>query len=264
MAKLKLPFPLTGRWAGLSVYTMRGVDGPVARQPYGPSAKDIATKDCYSVTRRNNSEFRGQTAASQWLRCNFQPLEPIRDYTMSGPVTGFLKSFLALDTESEFGRRNIYLSKAPRLLQGINLSQQYPFDSIIRGGVDYTISREQLSASIEMPALQPGVSFIPPGQQPYFCVAATLGTAPDMFWTPYGYCPPSGYERLFPAVAQSGWFAAAKGSQALSLELSLPSTPPGEAFALVLTVGIIMGTAGKSGALEAVNYAGCAKVLAAV
>jgi hypothetical protein len=264
MARIKPPFPLSGRWAGLSVYSMRGVKDLVARQPYGPSAKDIQTKDCYALTRRNNSEFRGQTAASKWLRRNFQPLEPIRDYPMSGPVTGFLKCFLALDTERAFGKRNVYLSRAPRLLEGINMSQRYSFDAVVRGGLAYTLSREELTASITTPLLQPRINFIPPDKQPYFRVVATLGLAPDVFWTPYGYIPSAGYERLIPAVAQSEWNPTAKGAEAITLELGLSHTPPDGSFALVLTVGIMMGTAGRGDKLEAVNYAGCAKVLAAV
>ena len=264
MARIKPPFPLTGRWAGLSVYPLRGVDDFVARQPYGPSAKDIATKDCYALTRRNCFEFRGQTAASKWLRRNFQPLEPIRDHPMSGPVTGFLKSFLALDTESTFGKRHLYLSRDPRLLEGLNLSGRYPFDAAVRGGVAYTLSRENLNATVSIPSLQPQINFTPPGGQPYFRAVATLGLAPDVFWTPQGYLPAQGYEQLFPAIVQSEWYPTAKGSQAHTLELSLPTAPPNEYFALVLTVGIMMGAPGKRGELEAVNYAGCAKVLAAV
>jgi hypothetical protein len=264
MAKIKPPFPFSGRWAGLSVYSIRGVKDQVARQPYGPSAKDITTKDCYAVTRCINSEFRGQTAASKMLRRNFQPLAPVRDHPMSGPVTSLLKSFLALDTESAFGKRNIYLSRGSRLLQGINLSQQYSFDAALRGGVEYTISRKNLSAIVSIPALQPRINFTPPGMQPYFRLVATLGLAPDVFWTPDEYILAVGYEQLFPAVAQSEWNPTAVGSDAQTLELRLPTAPPNDSFALVLTVGILMGTIGRSGHLEPAKYAGCAKVLAAV
>jgi hypothetical protein len=263
MAKIKPPFPLSGNWAGMSVYTMRGVEDYVARQPYGPSAKDIATKDCYAVTRRNNSEFRGQAAASQWLRRNFRALEPVRDYPMSGPVTGLLKSFLACDTENEFGRRNIYLSQAPRLLEGINLSRRYPFDASLRGGLHYTLNKEELTATVTVPPLKQRLNFNPPGKHPYFRVGATLGLAPDLFWSPLGYAPQEGLEPIFPTVAHSEWFPMAAGSKVLTLDLQLPYTPSNESFALVLTVGILMGTAGKRGELESVKYAGCAKVLAA-
>jgi hypothetical protein len=263
MAKIHPPFPLSGQWAGLSVYSMRGAKDQVARQPYGPSAKDIATKDCYNITRRNNSEHSGCSKASKWLRRNFHPLEPIRGYPMSGPVTGWLKPYLTLDTESAFGRRHICLSKQPRLLEGINLSERYPFDAVVRGGIAHHLNRETLSAHIELPALLPGTSFSP-SHHPYFRVAATLGLAPDVFWSPQGYSFDREYEQCFPQVAQSVWLATKAGSEALTLELQLPYPPPNAHFALVLTLGIMMGTAGKSGELEPVKYAGCAKVLAAV
>ena len=264
MAKINAPFSVIGKIGGLSIYSMRGVKGQVARQPFGPSAHDIQTKPNYHITRRLNQEFKGCSLASRWLRRNFHPLEPARDYALSGPVTGWMTDFLPLDTVSEFGRRHILLSRNPRLLEGINLSKRHPFDSVVRGGITGALSRESLSARVDLPALKPGVNFSPPGKHPYFKVVATLGPAPDVLWMPNGYTLHRAYGQLFPRVAESGWIPTAAGSEALALELQLPYAPPDNHFALVLTLGILMGTAGRRGQLEAVKYAGCGKVLAAV
>lgn len=73
----------------------------------------MATRPEYNIPRRNCSEHGACSTASKYLRRNFRPLEPARNYGMSGPVTGWLKDFLPQDTESEFGHRHILLSKVP-------------------------------------------------------------------------------------------------------------------------------------------------------
>jgi hypothetical protein len=183
---------------------------------------------------------------------------------MPGPVTGWMTDFLPLDQENELGKRYILLSRNPRLLEGINLSERYPFDSVIRGGISCALNRETLGATVEMPALTPGVNFSPSGNQPYFKVATALGVTPDVRWTANGYSFDHAYEQFFPQVEESEWTPTAEGSLALTLELQLPYSPPDEHFALGLTLGIMTGTAGRRGRLEPVKYAGCGKVVAAV
>lgn len=262
MAKIDLPFNYEGKWGGMSIYHLRGV-GLVARSHSGPTAKDIKTGESHDITRRNNSEHGACSTASKYLRRTFHPLEPARDYGMSGPVTGWLKDYLPQDTDSEFGHRHVLLSKDPRLLEGINLSEKHPFDSVVRGGLSYTLSRGDLSASVQLPALRVGINLTPTGKQPYFKVVAALGVAPDVLWSAGGYSFDRAYESLHPAVVESAWVPTAEGLEATTLSLQLPYTPPDDHFALVLTVGVLMGTIGRRGGVEAVKYAGCAKVLGA-
>lgn len=257
MAKIRGPFAVKGK---LETYRFTPCAAWRARWPASPLAHDIQTKPAYNITRRPNREFRGCSLASRYLRRNFHPLEPARDYALSGLVTGWMTDFLFVDTESEFGRRHILLSRNPRLLEGINLSGRFPFDSVVRDGITYELSREALHARV---GLQAGVNFSPAGKHPYFKVAATLGIAPDVLWTEHGYSFHRAYEQFHPVVAESEWRPTAGDSVPLSLELQLPYTPPNNQFALVLTLGILMGTAGKRGGLEAVRYTGCGKVIAA-
>lgn len=225
MAKIDLPFNYEGKWGGMSVYHLRGV-GLVARSHSGPSAQDIKTDDSHDITRRNNTEHGACSTASKYLRRNFRPLEPARDYAMSGPVTGWLKDFLPQDTESKFGHRHVLLSKAPRLLEGINLSERHPFDSVVRGGISYALSREGLSATVALPALKAGVTLTPTGKQPYFKVVASLGVAPDILWQGGRYTCHYDYQQCFPQTAESAWTLTAEGSEAMTLHLQLPYTRP--------------------------------------
>jgi hypothetical protein len=260
MAKIEAPFPFEGKWGGMTIYKLRGV-GLVGREHSGPTAQDVKTKDAFELTRRYGSEHGACSTASKYLRRTFHPLEAARDYPMSGPVTGWLKDFLPLDTQSALGQRHVLLSRAPRLLEGINLSNKHPFDGVVRGGISYMLNRDERSASVDLPALKAGVSFTPTGKQPYFKVVAALGVAPDLLWQGEGYGFHRAYEGFQPAVSESAWTPTAEGLEALTLTLQLPYTPPDDAFALVLTLGVLMGTIGRRGGVEAVRYTGCAKVL---
>jgi hypothetical protein len=208
----------------MSVYHFKGV-GLVGRSHSGPTPHEMKTGGNYELTRRYGKEFGGCAAASKYLRRVFHPLEPARDYPMSGPVTGWLKDFLPLDSDSELGKRHILLSKSPRLLEGINLSEKHPFDAVVRGGISYTLSRETLSAAVELPALNTGVGFTPPGRQPYFKVAAALGVAPDLLWQGEGYGLHRSYERYQPVRADSEWTTTVEGTKAMTLPLQLPYNP---------------------------------------
>lgn len=262
MAKIEAPFPFEGKWGGMSVYYLRGV-GLVGRTGSGPTPEEMKTADHYELPRRHGKEFGGCSRASKYLRRNFRALEPARDHNLSSEVTEWLQAYLPYDGVSPLGQRHIQLSKAPRLLEGINLSEKYPFDTVVRGGLTYTLSREELAARIDLPALLPGVTFLPTGKQPYFRVVATLGVAPDLLWQGEDYGFHRAYEQLYALEAGSAWTPATEGLEATSWTLQLPYTPPDDRFALVLTLGVLMGTAGRRGQLAAVRYAGCAKVLAA-
>jgi hypothetical protein len=263
MAKIDAPFPMEGKWGGMTVYHLRGV-GLVGRENSGPSAHDVLTKNSFDLTRRYSKEHGACSMASKYLRRTFHPLAPVRDYAMSGPVTGWLKDLLPYDTDSELGQRHVLLSRAPRLLEGINLSKRHPFDTVVRGGISYELLRETLHAAVSLPSLEAGISFTPPGKQPYFKVVAALGVAPDLLWQGDAYGFHRAYESFQPLSAESPWTPTAEGSEAMTLQLQLTYTPPDDHFSLVLTLGVLMGTPGRRGQVEAVKYAGCAKVLGGV
>lgn len=216
MAKIDAPFPFEGKWGGMSVYNLKGV-GLVGRTGSDPTPEEMKTADQYELTRRYGKEFGGCSRASKYLRRNFRPLEPARDHHMSSEVTEWLQAYLPYDSVGKLGQRHIQLSASPRLLEGINLSVKHPFDTVVRGGLSYTLSRETLSATVDLPALQAGVSFAPTGKQPYFKVVAALGVAPDLLWQGEVYGFHRDYEQLYAAVAESAWVPTAEGSAAMSL-----------------------------------------------
>lgn len=262
MAKLHGPFDFTGNLKGISAYKMRGCKDTVLRVSYGPSKKDMETKPAYDLTNRNIKDFGGCSTAGKWVRKAFLPLKQVSDYNMVGPIIALLKPIQEMDQQSEWGKRHVQLSLAPQLLEGFNFNRRSSFDSVVRNPVGYSLDKGSLSAVVDVPALLPLLTFFAPNGQAYYRVVATLGIVPDLYYHLPKYQPKGNYDSFFPATAQSEWYATKNGSPAQTLELHLPTVPENEAFSLVLSVGIQMGSAGALGNLEVVPYTGCGKIVA--
>ena len=59
----------------------------------------------------------------------------------------------------------------------------------------------------------------------------------------------------------SVWFPVSKGSPATYMELKCPHTLPGQAFTMILSVGIRYRTNGADNDVDQLHYAGAAKIL---
>ena len=265
MAKLKSIIQFNGSLEGLSAYDMEGVEGTVVRRSYGPSKEDIETKPQYDITRRNIKETGGRSKAVSWLMRTFQPLKFQADFDTAGQLNKLLRVIQKEDAVSIYGQRAVLLSAHPGLLEGFSLTKALPFDHTVRGGVDVQLSKAALSASVSLPALIPQLTFFPPEGYSYYRVVVTLGAAPDLFYGLPKYRPLGDYTPCWPQSAQTEWFPAATGAPAQTLALTLPYTPPNDAFSLVLTIGVQLGAPVIGGAIEPVRKrVGSAKILAAV
>jgi hypothetical protein len=265
MAKLKSILKINGSLQGLTIYKLPGIEDPIVRLASGPTKEDIQTKPQYDVLRRNLSETGGRSTATSYLMRTFQLLKPLADPDTAGQLNRLLKAVQVGDTESEFGKRAVRFSQLPTVLNGFSLTRALPFDTVVRGALCCTLSKETLSASLEMPALLPRLTFFAPEGYAYCRLVATLGIAPDLFFGEPKYRPLGDYDACFAQSAHTEWFAAGSGTTAQTLHLSLPVTPPNEAFSLVLAVGVQLGVPGAGGVIEPVRKrVGSAKIVAAL
>lgn len=262
MAKLHTPFAFTGHLQGVVAYTRKDLPGTVIlRTQSSPTREDINTRPSYDLTRRNNREFGGRSTAGRWIRRALCPLRHLEDYGVHSALTQLLKPVQLLDTTSPFGQRHVCLSQLPHLLEGLNLTRRHPFEGMVRHPLSWTVSRETLSARLEVPALIAGINVLPPPPHPLFRLTAVLGLVPDLFYGEPLYEPRGDYAHLLPAAAHTEWFSARKGCPATALDLQLPYTPPGEAFSVLMAVGLEMGTAAEGGGIEPVRYGGSARIV---
>jgi len=263
MAKLDANFSFTGPLGNISAYRMRGIDRIILRKKGGASKRKIKTSRNFARTREANAEFGGRSIAGKWIRSALHYQKPMADYNISGPINALLVPIQEQDTVSPPGQRNIVLSKNPWLLQGFSLNRDTGFDSIVRNPLAWTLSRDTLSARIDIPALLPGINFFTAEKHPMYSIIATLGIVPDFFYNKWGYQPSSReYRQNDMQAADTGWYPVLKGSPAMKLEIQMGTMPPDQSFSLVLSIGIRFGALRDAGTIEQVKYAGAAKILA--
>jgi hypothetical protein len=83
-----------------------------------------------------------------------------------------------MDTESEFGRRHIVLSKNPSVLEGFSLNRKRILESVVGAPISCVINRESLSAEVIIPTLMPVINFEPGIRSSFYSFQAVLGIVP--------------------------------------------------------------------------------------
>lgn len=263
MGKMNDGFSFTGSVGNLSVFKMKGVEKPVVRTKGGPSKEKIKKHPNFERTRMNNAEFGGRATASKWIMRSLWFQKPLADYNIAGPLNVLMKPIQALDTTSELGKRHILLTKNPHLLEGFSLNRGMAFDSIVRNPIAWTLTRNDQSASIGIPALIPQINLHVPGFWPMYSFVATIGIIPDLYYHHFGYQPLSpGYHPAPCEVAFTDWCPVMNGSPATQLDLRYPVAPPDEHFSVILAIGIRFGIMRDAATIEQAPNAGAAKVLA--
>lgn len=263
MAKLDSEFLFTGRIGNLTAYRPKGSKKIILRTAGGTSKEKIKNDPEYEKHRRLNKEFGACGSGTKGIRRAMYPLQQLGDGAFTGKLNKITKSLLVLDTVNEFGRRNIYFSRNPKIFEGFQLNAADNFDSIVRNPLQHKMEKDMFSAQINFPALIPGINFfVPAGIHPVYSFIATIGIIPDLEYVNEMYKPVCAATS---AMAQSAWYPVVKGSPAIELRPKLDSlslTPmPVAPFTLMLSVGICFGTIGIDNEIAQVKKMGAAKIV---
>lgn len=264
MAKIiaGLAVGLSGKVDGLSFYKMRGVEETVVRKSSGHTKEKVQNHPKFDRVRRETSEFGGRAKASKYLMRGLFYQKPMADHNIAGPLTALLKPVQALDTVSDYSQRGILLSAHPHYIKGFSLNKKHPFDSVVRYPVTAMVDRETLSARVSLPALMPGLNFVPPVSHPYYAFCVSLAIVPDIVYgkNGYGLIHP-GYAETGAAYTDTNWFPLLKGSPATEVAITSNVLPPDTNFTMMLAVGIMYGVLRDDNYIERAPYVGSAKVL---
>jgi hypothetical protein len=265
MAKLLPGILFTGTLGNLSAYTMRGSDKIILRHKGGPSKEQIKTHPHFDLTRRYNAEFGGRASTSSEIMRIVYPHKALGDFNLAPALNKLLVTVQHWDTESDLGRRNVCLSRNPQILEGFDLNKKNIFSSIIRSPLNYSLSRSSAEASINIPALLPGINFFVPDKYPFFSIIVTVGVVPDMIYS-------DTFKKYKPAVkfptshifheASTLWMPCINGSEATTLELTIQNLPSGNNWSLAMAIGIRFANVNTEGKPQQAKYAGAAKILA--
>lgn len=262
MARINPDASLTGSVGNFSFYKMKGVDKPIVRSKGGASKEKIKTHPRFEYTRRINAEFGGRATASKWIMRMLWPQKALADHNIAGPLNALMIPVQAMDADSECGKRNIALSNYPAILEGFSLNRKTSFDSMVRSHFGSNVSRKELHARVDIPALQPGISLYAPKTHALYAISVVFGIIPDLFYAPHRYAPRNEYAGIGPVVSNTEWYPLLEGSAATSLEIQHPVQPPDEHFTIMISVGIRFGTMRSASLVDQVPYAGAAKILA--
>lgn len=263
MAKLTSTlFTFSGSLDGLSVFKMEGVEQPVVRRKGGAKREKILHDPCFANTRRVMGEFGGRSVASRFLLEAFAPLRPGLGTT--GRINSLLTALQKMDTTSPWGIRSVALSRCPQLLQGLDISRRLTLEGVLQTALHGHITRETLSARLDLPPLLPGVNCTHPKTHPFFQVVAVLGVMPDLFYLEKldEYQPQEGYSEGPAQVVETAWHQTNTPVPATVLEPALPQAPGVEGYSLVLSVALRYGKLGPTGVIEPLPKAVAARIVA--
>ncbi|MBS1565328.1 MAG: hypothetical protein JST39_13125 [Bacteroidetes bacterium] len=242
---------------------MKGVPGIIIRQKGGASKNKIKRSKAFVLTRLRNKEFAGAAKASSYLRRLLSDHRLVADYNITGPVNALMKMAQSGDTEPKRAPRNILLSSSASILDGFSFSKILSLESVIRTPLSFMLSRDSLSARIDIPALSQGLNFNPDGKYPLYSFAATLAIMPDFEYRHEQYRPFSKkYQGGEKATTISDWFYIKQGSPALQWVFKLPDEVPDTSFSLVLCFSIRFGMPQSADLIKQIKGVGTGKILA--
>jgi hypothetical protein len=265
MAKANPGYPFLGSFGNLSVYKRHDMDQLIVRVKGGPSKEQVLTSPIFENTRRNIEEFKGRSTATMWLLRALEPLRPLANFNIAGPLNALIKPVQAMDPDSEWGQRHVLFTKMPRILEGFSLNKERTFDSIIRNTLRFTLNRETLEASIDIPALVPGINFHVEGKFPLYSLIINPVVMPNVYYDKLGYQPShKNWVRTMHDTVITEWYPVLNGSPEQSHQMKIKFTPPDENYILMLSVGIRFGTIGADGEIKQLRRTGAAKIIGVV
>lgn len=260
MAHLISELQFTGSLGNLSAYRMKGSDKIVVRTKGGPSKKQIAKGKQFDIVRRNNAEFSRRSKASAIVIRALQPLRAVADHRISAPMNALLKKIQLLDTTSDFGERDISLSRWPALLEGFSFNQVNSFDTTLTAPVKTVIQTASDTITVTIPAVVPGVNFRPSDQYSFYQFVVAAGLVPDMVWSGNGYQKAAA--SMMTTYKRTEWLPVQAQSPERIIEVTLFPRSTDIDQTVVVGIGIQYGVVSPGGEIQAVK-SGCAKIVTA-
>jgi hypothetical protein len=257
--------PVLGTIANLILYKRHDFPDKIfVRKKGGVRSETLKKSPRFENARRCSTEFGGRAVASRLIMSSMYELKKLANYNIAGPLNSHMIQLHQLDTVNEWGQRSVLLSKQPQLLEGFNFNKDFTFDSRVKSRINFSIEKENLKASLEIPALIPDINFDQRGNFPLFSLITTLTFIPDVIYKTKEYEGAIG-NHYFTNTAYTEWYPVLNGSPAVTLTPYIPAyTPTNDSYVLLLGIGIRFGTIGRDGEIKQLKRTGSAKIIGAV
>lgn len=266
MAIVKGAIQLTGSIKGVSFYTVRGSDKVIMRTKGGASKEKIKTSPKFEGLRKQQKEWSGCAKFGSVTRWALGGLHRLADYNLSPVLNGIGKNLMKLDTESETGRRRLYLSAYPQALEGFNFNRNYPFNTVLRVAPVVCLRRGELSADVLVPRINTDIDLLNIQKLPFFRLIVCLGTVSDLEYQEVG----NDYQPMVPDVhgttnvLTTDWYSTQTIVPEQTLRVALEEeeiSVLNEHVTVLVSMAVEFGNVGFTGQPQEVKYAGCGKVL---
>jgi hypothetical protein len=236
MGKLENGLQFTGTVGMFSAYRVKDSDEIRVRAKRSKSGKKV--KDLLPRVQENISEFVLCSYAAGAIRYSINDIRHLAGFNFTPKLTSLSRKVQKLDPISARGQRNVLISQHPSYFAGFNLNKKNTFDSIIRHPLQYSIDPVKGIASIQLPALIPGVSVFLPWPVPQYRVVAVLSMVADQL---YNEENKKKWFSILPAMATTEWIPSNQQLESHGFELTLPVPevkPPVARLTYVLAIGI--------------------------
>lgn len=267
MARIKQLDVIVGSIRNLSFYTRKGSDQVFVRTKGGATKEQIKRKPEFEAVRSNNKEFGGCSKMSKQIRSTFQPLAHVADYNLTPVLCSLAKELQKNDTGHLAGERDIRLSAYRYVVAGFDFNRGLRFDTLLRVPLRWSLRREELCATVEVPAFACsfGLNLPPDIRYSLFRISASLGIATDLCLN----ASKTGYEQTHPSVGgihravSTEWYSTQASLPELQLSLDLSQDAPGfcDDDTLILSIAVEFGTLDAFGNPTPVRRVGAGKVL---
>lgn len=266
MAIIKGAFQMTGSIKGVSFYTVRGSDKVIMRTKGGASKEKIKSSPKFEGLRKQQKEWSGCAKFGSITRYAFGGLHRLADYNLTPVLNGIGKNLMKLDTETETGRRRLYLSAYPQALEGFNFNRNYPFNTVLRVAPVVMLNRDTLTAQVNVPRINTDIDLLNIQRLPFFRLIVAIGTVSDIAFNETG----NDYAPLVPELhgvsetLTSEWYSTQTivPEQMMSVALTEEETAQlNEHITVLVSMAVEFGNVGFTGQPQEVKYAGCGKVL---
>ena len=253
----------TGKATNRGGYYRKDLAVRIFRDNGGPSAEKIRTDPKLAGLRKHQSRFGGWSSSGKMLRDAIMDVSALGHSMISSEITTLCGSIKDMDITPALAKPPVIFSRGLHLLQGYNLNRDTVFDSIISTPVQFTLDRQLLKATVQLPPLNPGLNFRNIWNQPFFRFKINLGIIRDMAFDGVAYKPITPDVQEQTELVETDWLPAKEKYPAQSFELIYDEPVFDENCHLILAIGIEFGTLRKGG-ITAVKDACCGKILGVV
>jgi hypothetical protein len=263
MAKLVGAIQFKGKLKGFNCYERAGVEGIIIRANGGCTKEQYKNDDNFVRSRENGTEFGIASKVAKSIRHSFRYINQLGDSDLHSKFVKINKALIKMDTQGARGQRAVLLSQFGNLLHGYNLNSQYPFNTVMRHPISYTLSREEGNATVVLPDLVPGVNFYNPTPYDFYQVIINLGVVPDLVHNGKIYQSPKGIQYEMCSKSTTECYPVNQRLTGKSYTIQLDNfTGLNEGNTMFLTIGVQFGYPIRNGVSAPKKRQGCGMILA--